>query len=241
VISAVNTLGSTIIRPTAATRMALRVGLLIVLLSAVFLVSQYPSLPWLLPVRFRRDGLPIGWQYKTLARVLIPVFVQLALALTFGAVTLLLLSRKRGAYESDAPDVRAASAAAEAVAVISLIWVAFQAYAAVALVGMWTAERDGLPVAYTYVELGGLVITGIVAVRAHARLGRPDPRPFVAAHWCYGHLYRNAQDPALFVPARDGSRWTLNFGRPVAAMLLGLLLLLGFVSPTIILALALRS
>ena len=105
---------------------------------------------------------------------------------------------------------------------------------------MWTAERAGLGW-YTFVELSGVVLTGLVAVRAHVRLGRPDPRPYVAEHWRFGQLYKNPDDPALFVPTRDGSRWTLNFGRPIAAALLGLVLMTGIVGPTIILGLALRS
>ena len=43
-------------------------------------------------------------------------------------------------------------------------------------------------------------------------------------------------DPTLAV----GSRWTLNFGRPVAAALLGVALLVGVVAPTVILGLLLR-
>jgi uncharacterized membrane protein len=66
-------------------------------------------------------------------------------------------------------------------------------------------------------------------------------RPFVAEHWRFGQLYNNPADPALFVPTRDGRRWTLNFGRPVAAALLGLILLLGIVGPTVVLALLLRG
>jgi uncharacterized membrane protein len=50
----------------------------------------------------------------------------------------------------------------------------------------------------------------------------------------------NPDDPALFVPTRDGTRWTLNFGRPVAAALLGVILMLGVLAPTVILVLALR-
>ena len=124
---------------------------------------------------------------------------------------------------------------------ITLIWVAFQGYASLALTDMWQKERGGL---------GGLVLlpssssvscsTGIVAVRAHVRLGRPAPRPFVAGHWRFGQLYKNAEDPALFVPTRDGSRWTLNFGRPVAAALLALVLGMGIIGPAVILVLALR-
>ena len=47
-------------------------------------------------------------------------------------------------------------------------------------------------------------------------------------------------DPALFVPTRDGSRWTLNFGRPVAAALLGVIIMVGVVAPSLILLLSLR-
>jgi uncharacterized membrane protein len=211
----------------------------IIVASATYLILQYPLLPWLLSVRFRANGAPIGWQYRTPARVMMPVFVQMALAGTFAAISALLLSRPHGRHEANAPDVRAAAAAAEAVALIALIWVTFQGYAAWAIVRMWTTERAGLGW-YTFVELIGLVMTGIVAVRAHVRLGRPKPRPYVAAHWRLGQLYKNPDDPALFVPTRDGSRWTLNFGRPIAAGLLGLVLILGIVGPTIILGLALR-
>jgi hypothetical protein len=136
--------------------------------------------------------------------------------------------------------VKAAATAAEAVTLTSLIWVAFQGYASVALVGMWRAERAGLGWLYTGLQLLSLVLTGIVAVRAHARLGRPPARPYDARHWRLGQLYRNPDDPALFVPTREGSRWTLNFGRPVAAALLALVLLLGIVGPTAILAAFLR-
>jgi uncharacterized membrane protein len=62
----------------------------------------------------------------------------------------------------------------------------------------------------------------------------------VSEHWRFSQLYKNPEDPALFVPTRDGTRWTLNFGRPIAAALLGVILMLGVVAPTIILALALR-
>jgi hypothetical protein len=105
---------------------------------------------------------------------------------------------------------------------------------------MWMSERAGLGWWYIYLELHGLMLTAVVALRAHVRAGRPVPRPFVAEHWRFGQLYKNANDPALFVPARDGRRWTLNFGRPVAAALLGVTLAFGIVGPTAILALLLR-
>lgn len=47
----------------------------------------------LLPVHFKRNGFPNGWQYKTLWRVLMPLFVQAALASTLASMAMLLLSR----------------------------------------------------------------------------------------------------------------------------------------------------
>lgn len=226
---------------TAATRHAARLTALIVFVTTGFLFGHYAGLPELLPVHFKPTGLPDGWQYRTPLRVLLPVLVQLALAFTLGTVSGLLLTRPRVEENPDAADVKAATAAAEAVVLIALVWVLFQAYAAWALVSMWMRGRGGLGMLYAYFELTGIVLTGVIAVRANAQLGHPEPRPFVAEHWRYGQLYKNADDPALFVPTRDGRRWTLNFGRPVAAALLGVLLLVGIVAPTLILALFLRT
>ena len=213
---------------------------LVLLGTGAFLLLEYPALPDVLPVHFNRLGAPNGWQYRTVPRVLMPFFVQLALALSLGSIAALLLSRSTKDVSPDAPDVRAASAAADTVLLVALIWVAFQAYAAFALVRMWTAERAGLGPVYTALEVAGLALTVGVAVRGHASIGKPTPRPFVPAHWRFSQLYKNPDDPALFVPTRDGTRWTLNFGRPVAAALLGVVLLLGVAGPTVILVLALR-
>jgi uncharacterized membrane protein len=236
----VSVAGATMVPASPLTRAAAKFTLAVILGSTVFLVSNYATLPDLLPVHFGRSGSPNGWQYKTLPRVLMPVFVQLALALTLGGIGALLLSRQHGEQDADAPDVKAASTAAEAVIVITTIWVLFQGYAAYALVNMWTVSHGALGQWYYNLELFGIVLTGIVCARAHKLLGRPAPRPFVAEHWRFGQLYRNPDDPALFVPTRHGARWTLNFGRPVAAALLGAILAIGILGPTIILALALR-
>jgi uncharacterized membrane protein len=203
-------------------------------------------------VHFKRSGVPNGWQYKTYWRVLLPVFVQVALAATLGSVGALLLSRKGGresfapglengqaAHVAPAADVRAAAAAAEAVVLMAAIWVAFQGYVAVALARMWQRELEGLA-GYTTAEVVGILLTIAVALRARSRLGEPVPRPFVSEHWRFGQLYKNPDDPALFVPTRDGTRWTLNFGRPVTAALMAVVLLVGVVAPTVILGILLR-
>jgi uncharacterized membrane protein len=208
-------------------------------MTAGYVAIQYEQLPDLLVVQFMRNGFPNGFQYKTWPRVLMPVFVQFALMLTLGIVAALLLSRPHGEHDEDAPDVRAAATAAEAVALLGLIWIVVQAAGAFAITRMWQRQIPRLT-GFGLAEMIGLALTVVVAVRANLRLGRPEPRPFVPEHWRYGQLYKNAADPALFVPTRNGARWTLNFGRPVAAALMGVILLVGIVAPALILGLSLR-
>jgi uncharacterized membrane protein len=208
--------------------------------TGAFLLARFDVLPDLLPVRFNALSHANGWQYKTYPRVLMPVLVQAALASVFGAVALLLLWRPHAEAEHRSADMNAAAVAAEAVVLVAAVWVAFQAYAAVALTTMWQRGTGGLGRSYGLVTWLGIAISIAVFFRAQKGLGCPEPRPFDPAHWHFGALYRNAADPALFVPTRDGRRWTLNFGRPVAAALMGLILAVGIVGPTIILALLLR-
>ena len=200
--------------PTRATVIAAFFTAITIAATATVLLIAYPSMPDLLPVHFVH-GVPNGWQFRTVPRVIAPVAVQATLAITLWSVAALLLSRPHGALEAAEPDVRAAAAAAEAVVLIALIWVAFQAFAGVTLAWMWMSHGSSLPL-YTPGELVGAALSIGVAIRAQRRLGRPVPRPFVPAHWRLGQLYKNPNDPALFVPTRDGRRWTLNFGRPVA-------------------------
>jgi uncharacterized membrane protein len=185
------------------------------------------------------NGFPNGFQYKTWPRVLMPVFVQIALMVTLGTVAALLLSRPHGEHEENAPDVRAAAAAAEAVVLLASVWIVVQAYGAFAITRMWQRQVPRLD-GYGAVEIVAFVLTVILAMRAHRGVGRPQPRPFIAEHWRFGQLYNNPADPALFVPTRNGARWTLNFGRPVAAALMGVILVIGIIAPALILGLSLR-
>src|SRR5262245_19544588 len=102
------------VQASRLTRLAGWLMLLTVAGTAAFLAARYPSLPSLLPVHFRADGVPNGCQYKTAARVLLPVFIQLALMSTLGAVGALLLSRRDG-RDAVGPDVNAAATAVEAI------------------------------------------------------------------------------------------------------------------------------
>ncbi len=167
---------SELIRPTPLTLAAGVAILAAMAFSFSFLVARFDSLPVLLPVHFRSDGFADGWQYKTLPRVLLPVFIQAALSFTLGAIGILLLQRPYGARDERAADVRAALAAVEGITLISLVWVVFQAYAAFALARMWQRGREGLGPVYSLLEVIGFAFTIWIAVRAQGLLGRPAPR-----------------------------------------------------------------
>jgi uncharacterized membrane protein len=191
-------------------------------------------------VHFKANGRPNGWQFRTLPLVFVPVFVQLGIFVAGTSVGVLLLSRKDASTASQLPDARAAVTATEAIVLISTAWVVVQSYTAYALVRLWSGVGSTLGRGYTAVEVVAVVLTIVIGYRAQKRLARPEPLPYVPAHWRLGQLYCNAEDPALFVPTRDGRRWTLNFGRPAAALLLAGILMVGVVAPTVMLALTLR-
>lgn len=228
-----------IIRPTTLTIAAAVVIAVAIAVTAIYLVIEYERLPDLLAVHFNRAQHANGWQFKTYLRVLTPVFIQIALALVSSGIALLLLLRSE-APAGTSDDVQAAVVAAEAVVLFASIWIVFQIYVAVALISMWRRAIGGLGAGYVPLAVAGGVLTLAAAARAQSRLGAPEPRPFVAEHWRLRHLYNNPADPALFVPTRNGGRWTLNFGRPVAAVILAITLLLGFVLPTVVLRILLR-
>src|SRR5205085_11674058 len=100
-------------------------------------------------------------------------------ALLRPSVGALLWSRAHAADAAGAPDMIAASTAVEAIALVGLVWVAFQAYAAAARVDMWERGSAGLGDRYSRLTAAGAVLSIVIAYRAHRRLGRPAPREFV--------------------------------------------------------------
>jgi uncharacterized membrane protein len=236
----VNRQSRAFLHESALTRYAATVSVTAMAATTAFLLWRYPSLPDILPVHFGAHGYPNGWQFRTIPRVFIPVFVQTGIFIAGMLVGLLLLSRKDATTATTLPDARAAVTATEAVVLMSTIWVVFQSYTAYALVRLWSGIGSNLGRGYIAFEIGAVIVTAFVGYRAQRRLARPEPLPYIPAHWRLGQLYCNADDPALFVPTRDGRRWTLNFGRPAAAILLGGILIVGVVAPTVMLALTLR-
>ena len=71
-----------------------------------------------------------------------------------------------------------------------------------------------------------LVLAGVMVVVLGVQIARaPRVAPASTEDWRGGLFYVNAADLRLLVPKRSGMGWTFNFARPVAWLVLALLLL----------------
>ena len=221
--------------PTTLTLVAIGVTMVSIAATAGFLAWAYGELPPAVPTHYMR-GEPVVYQFKSVPLVLLPVGVQLALATVFGGLVLLVLWRARpgeGFDEGDG-DVDRMRHAAEGIALLSALWIGFQAFGAWRLVELWWRGRGGYGDAYSFALLTAIVLSVVIAARTMKLVGngrRPHARAINPADWVLHGLYVNRRDPALYVPTRTGAGWTLNFGRPLAILLMLTTLLVGFGVP----------
>ena len=206
----------------------------ITLATATYLALIYSTLPSQLPVRYLRSE-PVFFQVKTPLVVMLPSLVQIALLLTFGAIGLLLLWRARPESsdldsEADATRMRLA---VQGVSLLGAVWITVQALGAARLVAVWQGGNLGFGRVYNVTVLISLIVSiGIVRWTMRAvRLEEPTPADADPTVWRFSNLYYNPQDPSLFVPTRRGVGWTLNFGRPLAIVLIAGVLTVGIGGP----------
>jgi len=227
-------------RPTLTTAFGAGLSVAAIAGTAGFLIGRYPLLRPYLPVQFSEEGLPSRWVAKSFTLVLMPVWMQVVLAIVFGTLALVLLWR--AVPSEDAADDRLAAedsarmlVSAEAVVLLSAIWIAFQALGAAELDRLWERGWGGYRPFYGQALVVAIVLSLVVGVRAITLLGRsaPRPEPAPSTHWRF-NLYVNPRDPALFVPARRGGGWTVNFGRPHAILLIVLVVAIGVGGPLFI-------
>lgn len=200
-----------------------------------YLISIYVDLPFAVPVRLISER-PVIHSFKSPLLVMLPVLVQLSLGTFIAALVTLLLWRAKPASGDDGEDVRRMRVVAEGVALIGTVWIAVQAVAAARLVALWERGQGGFGDVYTVTLVTAAVLSVMIAARTMlavaGRLGaRPDDDPAV---WRLRRLYFNRQNPALFVPARAGAGYTLNFGRPLAVIAMAGMLLFGFAVPYLV-------
>jgi uncharacterized membrane protein len=221
----------------------LGVGTMIAAISGTtgYILGRAPSIPSLLPVHFDDEAIADRFVRASYAIILVPVWIQLALAIVFGTLVGVLLYRTqktRSAVENELnrQERERMLVTAEAISLLAAIWVTFQGLLAIRLIMMWQLMCCGLGDVYYQSLFVCIVLSAIVGVRAAVYLQYPKPvmRPTEAAHWRFRGMYVNRQDPALFVPRRDGSGWTINFGRPQAVVFFGVIVLVTIGAPILI-------
>lgn len=223
-------------RPTFITACAGALTLASITGTAGYTIGRYTGLPAALIAEFRRDEVPY-FIPKTYWIVLTPVWTQLILAAVFGCICAALLWRAHGTAREDqsgADAVRMVQAA-EAVSLLALVWISFQALTAVGLMRLWTHYWGGMGSFYDFGLYTALVASVLIATRAKMQIGRPaNSHSQDAGVWRMRELYCNPADPSLFVPARRGRGLTVNFGRPLALVFLLIVLLAGLGAPIIV-------
>ena len=230
-----------IYRPTVLTLLGAGTTIAAISGTTGYILGRAPSIPPFLPVHFDDEAIADRFVRASYAIILVPVWIQLALAIVFGAIAGVLLYRTqktRTAVESEVnrQERERMLMTAEAISLLAAIWVTFQGLLAVRLIMMWQLMCCGLGTIYYQSLVVCIVLSALVGVRAAVYLQYPKPvmRQTEDVHWRFRAMYFNRQDPALFVPRRNGSGWTVNFGRPQAIVFLGLVLFVSIGAPIFI-------
>jgi uncharacterized membrane protein len=218
-----------IYRPTVLTLIAF--GIIVAAISGTtgYILGRAPTLPGILPIHFDKDGIADQFVRASYSIILVPVWIQCALALVCGAIAGVLLYRTqhvRSAVETSAArhERERMLMTAEAVSLLAAIWVSFQGLLAIQLLFMWQKMCCGLGAVYYQSLVIAAVASIVIGIRAAVYVRHPPPvvRDTDTAHWWFRGIYVNRNDPALFVPLRGGMGWTLNLGRPQAVVFVGL-------------------
>ena len=97
--------------------------------------------------------------------------------------------------------------------------------------GTFTLQQLVIPImAVALIAVVASIAVGVVygqnGARLIARVQRDAPLASDDdAHWKAGVFYVNRNDPSLFLPERFGIGWTMNWGRPGAWVIVGMLVL----------------
>jgi uncharacterized membrane protein len=228
-------------RPTFLTLLGIGTTIAAISGTTGYILGRAPSIPPLLPVHFDDEAIADRFVRASYAIILVPVWIQLGLAIIFGAIAGVVLYRShntRSAVENEVSrqERERMLMTAEAISLLSAIWVTFQGLLAIRLIMMWQLMCCGLGGIYYQSLIVCIVLSAIVGVRAAVYLQYPKPvmRKTEDVYWRLPGLYINRADPSLFVPLRSGPGWTLNFGRPQAIVFLGLVLAVSIWVPVFI-------
>lgn len=227
--------------PPRLRRSALAQPIAVIAVTAAAGAWRYPDLPPIMVLHFDGSGHPDRIGRTSVATAFLPVVMQIVITAVIVALALLVL-RVPGEIDPGDPEASTARVRAQATSLSSaLLTLGMCVNISLALLA-WQQWRGTDTLAWPLVigsltaALLGVVVVVARAARASDRRPAPDPGAAEPArfvhrdddqHWRGGLIYRNPDDPKLFVPKRFGIGLTVNFAHPLAwALLAGLVAVL---------------
>jgi hypothetical protein len=152
------------LRCTEYTRIAGWMSALVTTATFSFLHDTYDRLPLLVPIRFD-DGNPSQFAFKSVELVYLPFGLQVALSLVFAAIVAVLIRRSvrpgdRGL--ADGPTQHAA----EAIALLAMVWIAFQAVNAWRLAMLYRRTFDAHQEIFVVALITAFTASVVIVARA---------------------------------------------------------------------------
>ncbi len=202
------------LRCTEYTRIAGWMSALVTTATFSFLHDTYDRLPLLVPIRFD-DGNPSVFAFKSVELVYLPFGLQVALSLVFMAIVAVLIRRTT---RQDDHGIAAESTryAAEAIALLAMVWIAFQAINAWRLAMLYRRTFDAHQEIFVVALITALTASVVIVARAVLQVQASEDGSGVAGQ--------------LTAPVLDHRR------RPFAVAALAIALLAGIAAPLYILA-----
>ena len=202
------------LRCTEYTRIAGWMSALVTTATFSFLHDTYDRLPLLVPIRFD-DGNPSQFAFKSVELVYLPFGLQVALSLVFAAIVAVLIRRSirpddRGL--ADAPTQHAA----EAIALLAMVWIAFQGVNAWRLAMLYRRTFDAHQEIFVVALITAITASVVIVARAVMQVQASE---------------EGSDAPSqLRLPVVDHRR------RPLAVAALAIALAVGIAAPLYILA-----
>jgi uncharacterized membrane protein len=215
--------GSIESKPTSAIRLF---PFLIIGIAAVVLLLKWDDIPAVWPVHWGPRDIPDRWVTKTTGSVFLPLAMGAALCLFLEAVGAFVESHARKGRNRTLPMDSAVAIALLSRDFLILLEIALATIAGVLGVFLPLGNpSSGFPIAGMALGIiGAAIITGITRLAIGVR--RLKQQGFEGLEHYNGIVYRNPDDPRLWVPKISGIGYTINFGHPWAWFLLLLILIL---------------
>ncbi|HEX6818099.1 MAG TPA: DUF5808 domain-containing protein [Ktedonobacterales bacterium] len=210
----------------------------IIAATAVYLALTYPSVPARFPSHFDVNGTPNGYSTKSVASYFTLIWTQLSLEVILTLLAVLVVGARSlpGEAETRFRRIWVRFLYVLKVGVLVLLGVIAVAIGNAAVTGTGpSVALIVLPIVLLLLVLGGSLILSLRTGQGGARLSPTAPATdrMSDRFWFLGSIYVNRSDPSVFVERRFGVGWTMNFGNPLAWLVMAVILGAAFASSAI--------